>query len=87
MDKNAFIDNLQQRIGQLFASVGPMVSPMGRDNPLRSLLQQSLSDWELVSREDFEIHQQVLLRTREKLAALEKRVAELENAARTTRAD
>ena len=87
MDKNAFIDNLQQRIGQLFASVGPMVSPMGRDNPLRSLLQQSLSDWELVSREDFEIHQQVLLRTREKLAALEKRVAELESAARTTRAD
>lgn len=83
MDKNAFIDNLQQRIGQLFATV----SPMGRDNPLRSLLQQSLADWELVSREDFEIHQQVLLRTREKLAALEKRVVELENAARTTRAE
>lgn len=87
MDKNAFIDTLQQRIGQLFASVGPMVNPMGRDNPLRNLLQQSLSDWELVSREDFEIHQQVLLRTREKLAILEKRVAELENAARATRAD
>jgi BMFP domain-containing protein YqiC len=83
MDKNAFIDNLQQRIGQLFATV----SPMGRDNPLRNLLQQSLADWELVSREDFEIHQQVLLRTREKLVALEKRVAELENAARATRAD
>ena len=83
MDKNAFIDTLQSRIGQLFSTV----SPLGRDNPLRSLLQQSLAEWELVSREDFEIHQQVLLRTREKLAALEKRVAELENAARTTRAD
>lgn len=83
MDKNLFIDDLQRRIGQLFASV----SPLGRDNPLKSLLQQSLAEWELVSRDDFEIHQQVLLRTREKLAALEKRVAELESAARSTRAD
>ena len=75
MDRNRFIDDLQQRIGQLFSTV----SPLGKDNPLRSLLQQSLAEWELVSREDFDIHQQVLLRTREKLTALEKRVAELES--------
>lgn len=83
MDKNQLIDDLQRRIGQLFSTV----SPLARDNPLRSLLQQSLAEWELVSRDDFEIHQQVLLRTREKLAALEKRVAELESAARGTQAD
>lgn len=83
MDKTQFIDDLQQRIARLFAGV----APMGRDNPLRSLLQQSLAEWELVSRDDFEIHQQVLLRTREKLAALEKRVAELEAAAGSTRTE
>lgn len=83
MDKNLFIDQLQQRIAGLFAGM-PSLS---RDNPLRSLLQQSLAEWELVSREDFEIHQQVLLRTREKLSALEKRVAELEAASRSHRTD
>lgn len=75
MDRNHFIDDLQQRIGQLFATV----SPLGKESPLRALLQQSLAQWELVSREDFDIHQLVLLRTREKLTALEKRVTELEN--------
>ena len=74
MDRSHFIDDLHSRIGQLFSTV----SPLGKESPLRALLQQSLSQWELVSREDFEIHQQVLLRTREKLSALEKRVAELE---------
>jgi len=74
MDRSHFIDDLQNRIGQLFSTV----SPLGKDSPLRALLQQSLAQWEFVSREDFEIHQQVLLRTREKLTALEKRVAELE---------
>ena len=74
MDRSHFIDDLQSRIGQLFSTV----SPLGKESPLRALLQQSLAQWELVSREDFEIHQQVLLRTREKLTALEKRVAQLE---------
>jgi BMFP domain-containing protein YqiC len=37
-----------------------------------------MAQWELVSREEFEIHQQVLMRSREKIEALEKRVQVLE---------
>ncbi|ACY83318.1 accessory factor UbiK family protein [Edwardsiella piscicida] len=45
---------------------------------VRQILQQQLSRLDLVNREDFEIQTQVLLRTREKLALLEQRVAALE---------
>ena len=38
-----------------------------------------LSRLELVTREEFDAQQAVLLKTREKVDALEKRVAELEN--------
>jgi hypothetical protein len=34
---------------------------------------------ELVNREEFDVQTQVLIRTREKLAALEQRIAQLEN--------
>lgn len=45
---------------------------------VRSSLEAALSRLNLVTREEFEIQQAVLLRTREKLEALEKRVEELE---------
>ncbi len=45
---------------------------------LRSALSSTLNKLDLVTREEFEVQTQVLLRTREKLEALEKRVAELE---------
>lgn len=48
---------------------------------LRATLESNLRQMNLVSRDEFEIQQAVLMRTREKLAALEKRVAELEQQA------
>ena len=45
---------------------------------LRSALEAGLSHLELVTREEFEIQRAVLLRTREKLEGLERRIAELE---------
>lgn len=45
---------------------------------LRTTLESTLRQMNLVSRDEFEIQQAVLMRTREKLVALEKRVAELE---------
>lgn len=45
---------------------------------MRSALSSTLNKLDLVTREEFEVQTQVLLRTREKLEALEKRVAELE---------
>ncbi|BDZ74805.1 MULTISPECIES: ubiquinone biosynthesis accessory factor UbiK [Methylophaga] len=46
---------------------------------IRSALTATFTKLDLVTREEFEVQAQVLLRTREKLEALERRVAELEN--------
>jgi len=48
---------------------------------VRSVLAETVSRLDLITREEFDIQQQVLLRTREKLEALEKQVAELEKSA------
>ena len=51
------------------------------ENPVTQLIRQSLQDMEFVSLEDFEIQREVLNRLREKVHALELRVAELEKKA------
>lgn len=48
---------------------------------LKQMLTAGLSRLDLVTREEFDIQARVLLRTREKLDALEARVAELESRA------
>ncbi len=45
---------------------------------MRALLTQGFARLDLVTREEFDIQAQVLLRVREQLSALEARVAELE---------
>ena len=47
---------------------------------VQDVLARQLNKLDVVSRDDFEAQQAVLLRTREKLEALEKQVAELEQA-------
>lgn len=51
------------------------------DKNVHAALQGALVKLDLVTREEFEVQSAVLLRTREKLAALEARVAELEHQA------
>lgn len=48
---------------------------------LRSAIESALAKLNLVTREEFEIQQAVLLRTREKLKALEARVRAIEETA------
>ena len=48
------------------------------ENNFRSVLKASLSRLDLVTREEFEVQEAVLVRTREKLEALEARLKELE---------
>jgi BMFP domain-containing protein YqiC len=50
------------------------------ERSVKALLQSGLQRLNVVPREEFEIQAQVLARTREKLEALEARVAELEGA-------
>ena len=45
---------------------------------IRAAMSSTFNKLDLVTREEFEVQSQVLLRTREKLQALEKRVEELE---------
>ncbi|CAG8999888.1 MAG: Ubiquinone biosynthesis accessory factor UbiK [Candidatus Celerinatantimonas neptuna] len=45
---------------------------------VKQLLQAKLSQLDMVNRDDFDVQSKVLARTREKLAALEQRVGELE---------
>ncbi|HET6492297.1 MAG TPA: accessory factor UbiK family protein [Burkholderiales bacterium] len=46
---------------------------------MRAMLAGLFSRLDLVTREEFDVQQQVLARTREKLSQLEAKVAELEN--------
>ncbi len=74
MDAATFLDDLQRRIDELLAQT-PAADL--RKN-LRALLAQQFARLDLVTREEFDTQAKVLARTREKLAALEASVAELE---------
>lgn len=53
----------------------------GAEAKVKQVLQSQLSKLDFVSREEFDVQSQVLLRTREKLANLETRLAQLEKSA------
>lgn len=68
------LDDLSRKIRGLAAS-GPAADA---DRNVRALLQGAFTKLELVNREEFDVQSEVLRRTREKLAALEAKVEELE---------
>lgn len=68
------LDDLATRIGQ--AIENSPAKDIQRN--VRSLLSSGLSRLDLVTREDFDVQAQVLLRTREKIERLESIVADLE---------
>ena len=71
------IDELARRLGSL---VPPGVRE-GREElqqNFKSVLQAGLGRLDLVTREEFDVQREVLLRTREQLEALQRTVAELE---------
>jgi BMFP domain-containing protein YqiC len=71
------IDDLARRLA---GSVPESVVALRRDleQNFKGVLQGQLARLELVTREEFDVQASVLKRTRSKLAALEKRLAELE---------
>ena len=72
-----FIDDLARR---LTAAVPPGITALGRDleENFKAVLQSALARLELVSRQEFDVQAAVLRRTREKLEALEARLAAIE---------
>jgi BMFP domain-containing protein YqiC len=71
------IDDLARRLA---GSVPESVVALRRDleQNFKGVLQSQLARMDLVTREEFDVQAAVLKRTREKLAAIEKRLAELE---------
>ncbi len=72
-----FIDQLVRRLEQVLPAGSSRLAGELRQN-VTTLLQESLSRLDLVSREEFETQSLVLARTREKLEAMEQQVRELE---------
>jgi BMFP domain-containing protein YqiC len=72
------IDDLARRLA---AAVPPGLTALRRDleDNFKAVLQSGLARLDLVSRQEFDVQAAVLRRTREKLEALEARLASLEN--------
>jgi BMFP domain-containing protein YqiC len=74
------IDDLNARLAELFA--GSPAKDLERN--VKAMMAGAFTRMDLVTREEFDVQAKVLARTREKLAELERRVAELEAAAART---
>ncbi|WP_312948208.1 ubiquinone biosynthesis accessory factor UbiK [Superficieibacter sp.] len=72
---------IEQIARQVHESMPKGIRDFGEDveKKIRQVLQSQLTRLDLISREEFDVQTQVLLRTREKLALLEQRIGELEN--------
>ena len=73
----AQLDDLARRLSQLVPP-GLRDSQEELQQTFKSALQAGLAKLDLVTREEFDVQQAVLLRTREKLETLERTVATLE---------
>lgn len=71
------LDEINEKVKAVLAQ-GPAADI---EKNLRALLGGLFSRLDLVTREEFDVQREVLLRTRTKLAELEKKVAELEREA------
>jgi BMFP domain-containing protein YqiC len=71
------LDELARRLAE---SVPESLRSFGRDleGNFKAVLQAQLSKLDLVSRQEFDVQAALLSRTQEKLAALDKRLQELE---------
>lgn len=74
---------IEQIARQVHESMPKGLRDLGDDieKRVRQVIQAQLTRLDMVSREEFDVQTQVLLRTREKLALLEQRLNELENRA------
>jgi BMFP domain-containing protein YqiC len=74
MIPDSFLDQLSGRINELL----PEQLPQNIKNSLRAIIEASFSKLDLVTREEFDVQREVLLRTREKVDFLQKELAAIE---------
>ena len=73
------LDDLSRRLAERMPK-GFQAIQQDFERNLRATLEAAIGRMNLVTREEFEVQQAVLMRTREKLKALEQRVAAMEAA-------
>ena len=76
---NRVLDEISKKINELLANT-PAADVQKN---LRALLSSSFAKLDLVTREEFDVQREVLMRSREKISQLEARLAELERAQRS----
>lgn len=59
----------------------------GMESKTKQILQNKLAQLDLVTREEFDVQTRVLMRTREKLADMEQKMAELESRLNSSTSD
>ena len=75
------LDSIEEVVNRLGGLLPPGATQLKTDfeNNARAMLKAKLEKMDLVSREEFDIQQRVLAKTRDRLKALEARLADLEN--------
>ena len=65
---------------QVTDAIPPGIRTMANDieDKTKTILQRKLADLDVVTREEFDVQTQVLIKTREKLATLEAKLTEIE---------
>lgn len=77
MERQNFLTDLQERLLAMLRA-----SPAGDiERNVKAMLGQAFERMELVTRDEFDIQVELLARARERVDALEQRIAELERAA------
>jgi BMFP domain-containing protein YqiC len=73
---------LEEIAKNISAAIPPGLKTMAgeAEGRVKQVLQAQLSKLDLVTREEFDVQSNVLIRTREKLEAMEERIAALESA-------
>ena len=71
---------IEEMARQIHNALPPGIKSLGEevDKKVKQVLQSQLNRLDMVSREEFDVQTKVLLRTREKLTALEEKLAQLE---------
>ncbi len=82
MTPNKIIENVNEQLSQLFGE-GPQKTQDELKRGANMILQSAFSRLDIVTREEFDTQKAVLMRTRELVAQLEKRLDELEKSNKT----
>ena len=77
IDKNALINSIASKAGKIISAEKSKTAADIEHN-IKALVSSTLSKFELVSQDEFDAKVAVLQHTRERLEALEQKVAELE---------